>query len=52
MGCGFMMVACEDGFEVKTKDQKELVALTQWHVENAHHKKISHDEVMKMSKHP
>lgn len=52
MGCGLMKVACEDGFEVTTKDQKELVALTQWHVENAHHKKVSHDEVMQMAKHP
>lgn len=52
MGCGFMMVACEDGFEVKTKDEKELVALTQRHTENAHHKKVSHADVMKMAKHP
>jgi predicted small metal-binding protein len=52
MGCGRMKVACEDGFEVVTKDQKELVALTQWHVENAHHKKVTEHEVMAMSKHP
>jgi predicted small metal-binding protein len=52
MGCGAMKVACEDGFEVTTKDQKELVALTQWHVRNVHHKDVSADEVMKMSKHP
>jgi hypothetical protein len=52
MGCGSMKVACEDGFEVVTKDQKELVAMTQWHVEHAHHKKVTEAEVMKMSKHP
>jgi hypothetical protein len=52
MGCGAMKVACEDGFEVVTKDQKELVALTQWHSEHAHHQKLSEADVMKMSKHP
>ncbi len=52
MGCGRMKVACDDGFEVVTKNQKELVALTQWHVKNQHNKDVSHDEVMKMSKHP
>jgi hypothetical protein len=52
MGCGAMKVACEDGFEVVTKDQKELVALTQWHVQHAHHKAVTEHEVMAMSKHP
>jgi hypothetical protein len=52
MGCGRMKVACEDGFEVVTKDKGELVALTQWHVDHAHHKKVSEAEVMSMSKHP
>jgi hypothetical protein len=52
MTCGAMKVACEDGFEVVTKDQKELVAMAQWHAEHAHHKKLSESEVMKMSKHP
>ena len=52
MGCGRMQVKCEDGFEVITKDQKELVAMVQWHTKNAHQKEASHDEVMKMSKHP
>ena len=52
MGCGRLQVACDDGFQVATKDTKELVALTQWHVEHAHNKKVSHDEVMKMAKHP
>jgi hypothetical protein len=52
MGCGRMKVACDDGFEVVTKDKGELVAVTQWHVEHAHHKKVSEAEVMAMSKHP
>jgi len=52
MGCGRMKVACEDGFEVVTKDQKELVSLVQWHGEHAHHKKFSEAEVLGMSKHP
>lgn len=52
MTCGGMKVACEDGFSVVTNDKKELVALTQWHVQNAHHKTVSEAEVMAMSKHP
>jgi hypothetical protein len=52
MGCGRMKVACEDGFEVVTKDKGELVSLTQWHVDHAHHKKVSEAEVMSMAKHP
>lgn len=47
-----MKVACEDGFEVVTKDAKELVAVTQWHVKNAHHRDASEKEIMAMSKHP
>jgi hypothetical protein len=52
MGCGRMKVSCEDGFEVVTKDKNELVALTQWHTDHAHHKKVSEQEVMAMQKHP
>jgi hypothetical protein len=52
MGCGRLKVACEDGFEVVSKDEKELVALTQWHTEHTHSKKVSHEEVLKMAKHP
>ncbi len=52
MGCGRLKVACEDGFEVITKDQNELVSLVQWHTKNAHHKDTSHAEVIKMAKHP
>jgi predicted small metal-binding protein len=52
MGCGKMKVACNDGFEVVTKDKKELVSLVQWHGEHAHNKKFSESEVMGMSMHP
>lgn len=52
MGCGALKVACDDGFEVVSKDHKELVSLVQWHGEHAHHMKMSEDEVMKMAKHP
>lgn len=52
MGCGKMKVACEDGFEVITKDKGELVSLVQWHVDHSHHKKLSEHEVMAMAKHP
>jgi hypothetical protein len=47
-----MKVAWDDGFPVVTKDQHELVSLTQWHVEPVHHKKVSETEVMGMAKHP
>ncbi len=52
MGCGRLKVACDDGFEVITKDQKELVSLVQWHTKNTHHQDTSHADVMKMAKHP
>jgi predicted small metal-binding protein len=52
MGCGRMKVACDDGFEVVTKQKGELVALTQWHVEHSHGRKITESEVMAMQKHP
>jgi predicted small metal-binding protein len=52
MGCGRLKVACDDGFEVVTKDHKELVAVTQWHTEHAHQKKSSEQEIMAMAKHP
>lgn len=52
MGCGRSMVTCEDGFQVVSKDRDELVSLVQWHLEHSHHKKVSADEAMRMSKHP
>jgi predicted small metal-binding protein len=52
MGCGRMSVACDDGFQVITKDKGELVSMVQWHTEHAHNKKVTEAEVMGMSKHP
>lgn len=52
MGCGAMKVACEDGFEIVTKDKNELVAMTQMHLQKMHHKSVSEHDVMAMSKHP
>jgi predicted small metal-binding protein len=52
MGCGKMKVACDDGFEVVTKDQKELVSMVQWHTQHTHNKASTADEIMKMAKHP
>lgn len=52
MGCGAMKVACEDGFEIVTKDAKELVSHVQMHLKNTHNKHASEHEIMAMSKHP
>lgn len=52
MGCGKMKVACEDGFEVVTKDKNELVALVQWHGQHTHSKNFTEADVLGMSKHP
>jgi predicted small metal-binding protein len=52
MGCGKMKVACEDGFELITSKEHELVHIVQAHVKEFHHKDVSRDEVMKMAKHP
>lgn len=52
MGCGRLKVACDDGFEVVSKSEPELVALTQWHVKNMHQRDVSRDEVLKMARHP
>ena len=52
MGCGLMTVKCDDGFQVITKDKGELVSVTQWHVDHAHGKKVTENEVMAMAKHP
>jgi hypothetical protein len=52
MGCGKMKIACDDGFEVVTKDQRELVAVASWHLEHAHHAKKSEAEILAMAKHP
>jgi len=52
MGCGRMKVACDDGFEVVSKDQKEVVALTSWHLKHTHQKELPEAEILKMAKHP
>ncbi len=52
MGCGKLKIACDDGFEVVTGDKKELVAVTSWHLEHAHHKKAAEAEILGMAKHP
>ncbi|MFZ0698860.1 MAG: hypothetical protein WAN74_01520 [Thermoplasmata archaeon] len=48
---GAMKVSCGNRFEIVTKDQKQLVALTQWHMEDAHQKQASEADVVGMSKH-
>ena len=52
MGCGMLKVACDDGFEVVTKDRKELTAVVGWHLEHTHHKKAAEAEILAMAKHP
>jgi predicted small metal-binding protein len=52
MGCGKLKVACEDGFEVISKKEHELVKYVQMHVKEHHGKDVSRDDVMKMAKHP
>ena len=37
-------VACADGFEVVSADQKELVALVQWHGQHSHQKHLSESD--------
>lgn len=52
MSCGSTKVACDDGFEVVSKDEGELVRHVQMHAKSAHNKDLSHAEVMKMAMHP
>ncbi|HTP56016.1 MAG TPA: hypothetical protein VML53_05045 [Thermoplasmata archaeon] len=47
-----MKIACDDGFELVTKDQKELVSMTRMHLENTHHRSVSDPEILAMAKHP
>jgi hypothetical protein len=42
-------VKCEDGFEVVSSKEHELVAHIQQHLKEHHQKVASHDEVMKMA---
>ncbi len=52
MGCGRLKVACEDGFEVVTKNHDELVGVMNYHLKHTHQKEVPRDEIMKMAKHP
>lgn len=52
MGCGKLRVACDDGFEVVSKDEHEVVSLTQWHLKHTHQKDASREEILKMARHP
>lgn len=47
-----MKVACDDRLEARTKDHKELVAVTERHVEHAHLKMVSESEILQLSEHP
>jgi predicted small metal-binding protein len=43
-------VACEDGFEVISSKEHELVKYVQMHVKEHHMKDVSHADVMAMAK--
>ena len=43
-------VSCEDGFELKTNDENELVSMVMQHVQKQHNKSISREDVMGMAK--
>ncbi|MGP8071523.1 MAG: hypothetical protein ACLPZM_00090 [Thermoplasmata archaeon] len=45
-----LKVACEDGFEVVSKKEHELVKYVQMHVKEHHGKDVSRDDVLKMAK--
>jgi hypothetical protein len=42
-------VKCEDGFEVVSAKEHELVAHVQAHLKEHHQKVASHEEIMKMA---
>jgi predicted small metal-binding protein len=51
MGVGQRLkVACDDGFEVISTKEHELVQHVQIHLKDLHQKILSHEEVMKMAK--
>ena len=52
MSCGAMTVKCDDGFQVITKNQGELVQMVQMHVQSAHNRAVTESDVMAMAKHP
>ncbi len=43
-------VTCEDGFQLKTNDENELVSFVTQHVQKQHNKSVSREEVMGMAK--
>lgn len=45
-----MKVACDDGFEVVSAKEHELVQHVQMHLKELHQKIASHDEILKMAK--
>ncbi|MGA8537163.1 MAG: hypothetical protein WB789_07205 [Thermoplasmata archaeon] len=51
MGIGERMkVACDDGFEVISTKEHELVQHVQMHLKDLHQKVASHEEIVKMAK--
>jgi hypothetical protein len=52
MGGGARTVKCDDGFQVISKDQGELVSTVQWHLDRAHHRHVSEADVIGMAVHP
>ncbi len=46
-----MKEACDDGFEVVTKDKKGLVTMTQMHLKNMREKSVSEHDVPAMTGH-
>jgi predicted small metal-binding protein len=52
MGCGKLKVTCDDGFEMVSAKEHELVKHVQMHVKESHGKDLSREDVLKMAKHP
>jgi predicted small metal-binding protein len=52
MGCGKLKVTCDDGFEMVSAKELELVKHVQMHVKESHGKDLSREDVLKMAKHP
>ena len=45
-----LKVVCEDGFEIVSKKEHELVKFVQMHVKELHGKDVSREDVLKMAK--
>ncbi len=51
MGVGERLkVACDDGFEVVSSKEHELVQHVQMHLKDLHQKIVSREEILKMAK--